>query len=564
MSGVPYWPGSGQVLQQLQYVSTTQTLSLNPGGGSVVLQLSTPTVQTLSSFTTLSADVANIQQGNFSSIQVGGEQLLYQGISSATVGNLNALTGSISTLTTSNAAVGNLYNAVGQTAVGAISSLTVSSINGSPYVPGGGGSYNPNPAYSTITMAPNTSGTVGPGVINFTNSIGFRGSQDLRSALFYSPRNGAFANQIVAPGNDGTIEIGTDGTYGYITVTNNQGLDLRQPGDVFISSLTVSSINGATPGGGGSVGPNLTVSTITGPNGVANADTSFVLRQNSDGSGRSQLAYNTTDKKGFGTYPFLCPTAPAGIDMGTLCCALDSNANPAGFGIGGNSVQGALVFNDPAGANDDWILGGGGGVVHYALNTITFSTPTVVANNVNLSSINGSAFSTPNPVFSTVTTAGISSLSSINGVPFTPYTPSNVTSPFVTGSDYGGGVWQLNVDSNTGGSPQQLTSTIVLNSAHSYLVSYALNSGSNTDTTYNSITRLYAYAAGAPNDINMKNYNGFSNFWIYNGQAGSVSAILSGASATRLYATNTSPSVSSILYFDTNTSFKVTDLGITS
>jgi hypothetical protein len=151
------------------------------------------------------------------------------------------------------------------------------------------------------------------------------------------------------------------------------------------------------------------------------------------------------------------------------------------------------------------------------------------------------------------------SVSSINGAaPGGGLT--NFTVPFITGSG-DGTTWTANVDSNTGGLAVQLTSTLITNSANSYLVSYSLVGGSNSDTSQ--YTKLSVYTAGGNPTI--QTCPGLvSNNWLSNGFMGARSLIVSGAAAIRLEAENYSATVSTLLYFDQGTLFKVTNLGASS
>lgn len=159
--------------------------------------------------------------------------------------------------------------------------------------------------------------------------------------------------------------------------------------------------------------------------------------------------------------------------------------------------------------------------------------------------------------------ATVSSLtvSSINGAAPGGGGLSNFTVPFIAGSG-DGTTWTAIVDSNTGGIPVALTSTLVVSPANSYLVSYSLFGGSNSDTAQ--YTKLSVYTAGGNSPVIQTCPGLVSNNWLSNGFMGARSLIVSGASAIRLQAEDYSPTVSTILYFDQPTAFKVTNLGTSS
>jgi len=140
-----------------------------------------------------------------------------------------------------------------------MSSLNVSSINGAAP----GGNIGANPAFSTITMANagSYSNTMNPtqGLINWTSTLVFnhignqgniyfaQGSRDTSdtSIIINSQNNGA--NLFL-----GASDI-VDGTF--IASQYDKPLQLLAP--TFVSSLNVSSINGAAPSGGGGGGTSI-------------------------------------------------------------------------------------------------------------------------------------------------------------------------------------------------------------------------------------------------------------------------------------------------------------------
>lgn len=185
--------------------------------------------------------------------------------------------------------------------------LTNTSPSAGLYVPasqggggGGGGGAGPNLTVSSITFNPNAAGS---GILcpNGASTFQMTYAQILDEANS-SQNTIAFLNNTPSPvlGLDvavgGLYILGDGGSYSsapsaHLNQTNGN-LTIAAPttGSVLmlsptsISSLTVSSINGAVPGGGGgSVGPNLTVSTITFPS------TLGALALAADGTGASVL-----------------------------------------------------------------------------------------------------------------------------------------------------------------------------------------------------------------------------------------------------------------------------------
>lgn len=149
--------------------------------------------------------------------------------------------------------------------------LTISSINGLP--PNGASS--PDPMFSTITF-PN--GQLNPtSGINFSTILGFNGqtTDNASDFFFISPTTlGLFGGvstntiQINAPSGSGAVLTinATDNSNCSLIAQNSGGnpesLSLVAS-NVYISSLSVSSINGATPGGGGGGGITPFVSAYT-------------------------------------------------------------------------------------------------------------------------------------------------------------------------------------------------------------------------------------------------------------------------------------------------------------
>lgn len=146
---------------------------------------------------------------------------------------------------------------------------------------GGGGGGGPNLALSSLVMNGLTAGT--GGVISWAYDFPFtttgipNGQVGLQQGVVQDS-GGGNTNAVMTAVNDGSgggltadfaagrVIVGVQGTGGSATARPTlfelNGLLNISPG-ASISSLTVSSINGAAPGGGGSVGPVLTnISTI--------------------------------------------------------------------------------------------------------------------------------------------------------------------------------------------------------------------------------------------------------------------------------------------------------------
>ena len=166
-----------------------------------------------------------------------------------------------------------------------LGNLTVSSINGA--APGGG--VGPNPVFSTVIVSTtlvisNDAGSPNDGGIVWTTQAGT--TQDVGLGLNGIGGGGQYGNSVMTfwtaidpvTGVAGPGEVGAQRVYlegganmdnkAYIERTSTNGhLSLVAPnidlkGQVGISSLNVSSINGAAPGGGGGAPPTF-VSTIS-------------------------------------------------------------------------------------------------------------------------------------------------------------------------------------------------------------------------------------------------------------------------------------------------------------
>lgn len=358
---------------------------------------------------------------------------------------------------------------------------------GGLYIIGDGGnvgsasSAHLNLAGTTLTVqAPVTGGTIS--LLSPTSVSSLSASTINAGAVYLENINAAGQYPYRMRANSGTAFIENSNT--------------GEPGDLTVSTLTVSSINGAVPGGGGSIPGNLTVSSLT----LAGDPTAL----------GGTLEFKAVDTDLYEIQSVSSSVLVAGLSLGT---------------VGGRNQ----VYMDTAEADDLMVSS----ITAVAGGNIQMLKPVAVSSIVGVSTINGAAYP---PAGSGVT---------------------NYQVPFIGGT-VNTNQYIVNVDSNTVGIPVALTSTLITNSSHKYLVSYSLASGSNSDTTSYTQISLYAAAGGNPT---MQTAPGYTNYWFYNGNVGSRSVIISGAAALRLEAGTNSASQSTILYFDNNVGFAIADLG---
>lgn len=171
---------------------------------------------------------------------------------------------------------------------------------------GGGGGNGPTIQVSTIQFGP---GLFGLGTIDITepttlviNNATTAAVNDIQFTTANSteyPSPATFI-EINAPGSGNSLKI----------VAQDSGESLIQADDTIqlvtssisllaptsISSLTVSTINGVVPGGGGSAGPDLTVSTLTvSDSGSINFDTQLLLQSSGNGQALFTKAIDNTN-----------------------------------------------------------------------------------------------------------------------------------------------------------------------------------------------------------------------------------------------------------------------------
>jgi hypothetical protein len=385
---------------------------------------------------------------------------------------------------------------------------------------GGGGGIGPNPVVSSITVADGliTCSTVNGFVfVNTTTPVqddAYIGEATIplvagagaANVIQINSASGSANTLFLAAGDDNAAYINS-GSAG--SASGNQAL-LLQASAVYMSSLNVSSINGAAPGGGGgSIPGDLTVSSLT----LAGDPTAI-------GAELSQRAVDGN------LYSIGCVSSS--VSRGEILLGNVGGRDQAYMSVG--EIDQCFV-SSLKGVSDPIVVGSG--------LTITGAT------NMGLSPVNISSLT----------------VSSINSAAYPPPTGTTVVNsivPFATGSG-DGNLWTLTVPQNTGGLPIALTSTLTTNPSHTYLVSYSLVNGSNNDLT--SITRLKVYTAG-PTAIPIRAYPGDAADFTSGGMATGVSMLVSGASALRLQGENSSATTDTTLYFDQLNSVRITDLGV--
>lgn len=125
---------------------------------------------------------------------------------------------------------------------------------------GGGG--GPNPSVSSLTVGPNGAVAFDSNAeLLFGSSLPINSTVDNGGAQLYRPANGKMGWQLIAPNGANTFQIAVDGTYSFLETGSNQPLLLNA--ETIVSSLTVSSINGASPSGGTSDFSTASISSLT-------------------------------------------------------------------------------------------------------------------------------------------------------------------------------------------------------------------------------------------------------------------------------------------------------------
>jgi hypothetical protein len=289
-----------------------------------------------------------------------------------------------------------------------ISSLTVSSINGA--TPGGGGSVPADLTVSSISSITGTfstsisitgdggsaadGGLIWPGAGGVGNSRGIglngiTGGGFVLSAFQTDPNlsvsagAGDFgANKIyflsgAAPDSSTYIQNGNDNQ------SANGALNIVCPLGVNISSLNVSSINGAAPGGG-SISPDLSVSTLTVDG------TGFITLNQGAVLGTQDDLVIQSDKSATATARFWTST--------TTFTAEGSNANNlAIYNAGASPITDSLNL----------ISQEGGPAVIRCDSGVRFQAPSVAVSSFTVSSVNGAAYPPAAGAYPKVSTIGL-------------------------------------------------------------------------------------------------------------------------------------------------------------
>jgi hypothetical protein len=210
---------------------------------------------------------------------------------------------------------------------------------------GTGGAYNPNPSFSTISFP--TSDQLATGIINMNSLLTIQDITTTSTAQFFFVANNGpnrFAdgqnNSILtySPGNITNVSLAAsqDGNC-YLSAYNRVG----STSALYISSATVnvpgnlavSSINGAAPGGGGALSPDITVSTLTFPRsnqvsrGVINISSLLTVQDTSTPSTAQFFfaANNTENVFSGGFHNSMLMYSPADVTRVALSASQDGN-----------------------------------------------------------------------------------------------------------------------------------------------------------------------------------------------------------------------------------------------
>ena len=296
---------------------------------------------------------------------------------------------------------------------------------------GGGGGGGPNLLVSTIGVNPNG------GINMFTDS-----NIDAPPITFYldGTNTSAVNLQVVYGANESTSGIGAGEAIGFITNASgnpfapitcyqvqlcdslgNLAAVLEAgptPGSAYISSIYVSSLNGAAPGGGGSVPADLSVSTLRINDSVP--------------TNSAQLRFNGVDPNLYN----IGVTDSNGAPVASLNLGFVSGRNQLYTDVAQipllytSSVVGAtsIINMNPTGG-ESLVIGGlgppgdfslnttGGGVINLNGSAVNVATAANISS-LTVSSINNSlSFGTSN----------ISGVSTINGAAYPPYSPPVIT-----------------------------------------------------------------------------------------------------------------------------------------
>jgi hypothetical protein len=307
---------------------------------------------------------------------------------------------------------------------------------------GGGGGVTADPSFSSITLATGSGGfnanNGDPGTITWTGQLLLTSSADETGALLYNPSNGAVGLELATPAGDGGVLLGADGGAVFINSIYSHPINIGVSGGgapVVVSSLSVSSINGAAPGGGGSVPGNLSVSSLTlqgdpvAAGGVLNivaSDTDLYNFSVSSATtyadfnlgvvgGRQQMYADTMEAPNFYTSTIKGATGQISL-------------NPDGVNqiqIGGTGAPGDILITTTGGGN---IKMAGATTMSNAV-----SMPTTASiSSLTASSINGSVYPPPPAAALPISTTGLGYTQQFNSISFAGGLLQSVSSVFST------------------------------------------------------------------------------------------------------------------------------------
>lgn len=248
----------------------------------------------------------------------------------------------------------------------------------------GGGGGSANQSFSTISFPVSNQTT--EGVVNYAGNLSFNDSTTaVKNTIGFHNGNNypgmpadVTAIQLAAPvGNQAVTVIGAaDDGSSYISATNTGStpapLVLSGSG-VSISSLTVSSINGAAPGGGGTVGTDLSLSTISFP--IGNQTTQGIIRY-------TRLLTLDNSQTGNASDYILFTTTPgdqARTPLSTTTLLINSSSGGAA----------SLAFGAGEDNNNYIISGLSGASVGQALAPLNVYATGLITSSITVSSING-------------------------------------------------------------------------------------------------------------------------------------------------------------------------------
>lgn len=284
-----------------------------------------------------------------------------------------------------------------------VSSLTVSSINGQQ--PGGGGSVGPSLSLSTLDFGSNaTVNMVYGGFIILGVDGSSWGSIDANSSNISLNLDATDSYigvpnlnvDVIAIKNSGdavvfanNVDIGANTLYGSLATVSTLNAT-----DGSISSLTVSSINGQQPGGGGSSGPVIDTSTITASTinvaGTLSAHTVVVY-------GDATLYADLAEISTVSTVGLVANSISTTYLYATVFEAAIAGSNIQAFSIPWSKMQ---QYGDFELVSGTWTLGGNTNMSSLDVAT-TITTSSIEANNMTIRT---------NTVICTIIAPGVSSI----------------------------------------------------------------------------------------------------------------------------------------------------------